>query len=122
MACYCDLSEAECRAAGHPAALQPHNLVGSNMVDVFAGLPRSLKIGPYRYRVETKVMISDDGQSGECSPQDLTITLKAEQPSALWALDTVLHEINHAICHLFALSDGADEERIVSILASGWTL
>jgi hypothetical protein len=94
------------------------------MVDVFEGFPTAIKVGPFRYTVEVLEEISkeDDGGStwGDCG--NLLIRLKREQPSEVFALDTVLHEVGHAIAGAFALGDNSNEERAVSVFATGWTM
>jgi hypothetical protein len=96
----------------------------STMVDVFNLFPPAIKVGPFRYVVEVLEEISkeDDGGAAWGDSDALVIRLKREQPSTAFALDTVLHEVGHAIAGAFALGDKSDEERAVSVFATGWTM
>jgi hypothetical protein len=94
------------------------------MVELFESLPSTIKVGPFRYAIEVLEEISKDDDDvaawGDCG--NLLIRLKREQPSTAFALDTVLHEVGHAIAGAFALGDKSDEERTVSVFATGWTM
>jgi hypothetical protein len=50
-----------------------------------------------------------------------TIRIRPDVPSRWVIVDTVLHEINHAIFWAYLLRDNDDEERTVATIATGWT-
>lgn len=82
----------------------------------YAGLPKSLKVGACEVAIELKARLDND-DFGQFDPNDHAILLKNEQPSLGAAVDTLLHEIFHAIWTLTSLRVGDDEERIVSTLS-----
>ena len=84
--------------------------------------PRSIRVGPYDI-----VMIAEGAawetanrRFGEFSAVEQAIRFNGEMPSAAKMLDTVVHEIFHAIFWSYDLSDKDDEERTVSSMATGW--
>ena len=87
----------------------------------FDGLPTSLRIGPFDVAVEIVDKVFDDDAWGAYVHGKQLIQLKSEMPSKTFAIETVLHEINHAVYSLFELRKKDCEERIVSTLAAGWT-
>ena len=96
----------------------------STMNDIIVLLPPSVRIGAFDYRIETVDKLEGDlGQDawGLYSPAKLLIQFERNHPDRFNAIDSVLHEINHAIYGIYALSRGDNEERIVSVMATGWT-
>ncbi len=106
-------------------------------VKMWQGFPDKIIISPYVIKVEIlDVIPPDEMPEDEPSRGDfenaetdwgcftmynLTIRLKREQPSAAFAVDTIKHEISHAIWRIGSLGDSEDEERAVAVLATGWT-
>ena len=84
---------------------------------IFAGFPEILRIGPFDYRVKIVKKLKD---WGEFSSRKCVIRLRSKMSPA-WAIDTVKHEISHAIWHTYHLKRGDGEERIVTVMATGWT-
>ena len=54
------------------------------------------------------------------TPQAGAIRFDGEMPSAAKMLDTLLHEIFHAIFWAYGIEDKDEEERTVSTMATGW--
>lgn len=81
-------------------------------------LPKSVRIGPYDLdlRVVEK-MEGDDDWGSFIAHQGIEV--RAEQPNDIFALDTVLHEVMHAIYEGALLEAGDKEERVVAAMASG---
>lgn len=84
------------------------------------GLPTSLRIGPYDIAVELVDKFEPDSAWGQFDGGKATISLVVVQPSEMFALNVVLHEIMHVLYELFHLQPIDDEERIASTLAAGW--
>lgn len=86
-------------------------------------LPSQLKIGPYDYEVvqvdeqSRKVMINEN-LFGSHHPEACKIIIYLTDNDEV-NLNTLWHEIKHAIWFLFGLQDSDDEERIVNTLSSG---
>jgi hypothetical protein len=87
------------------------------------GLPSSLRIGAHDITIlVVKDLKVDNGKCWGCyASLEHTIRLEAIQLNLIFAFDTVLHEINHAIMDAWYLQKGDSEERVASIMASGWT-
>lgn len=85
-------------------------------------LPDSVKVGPFVYAIRKLDRLSDEDNWGECDSGTLTISLKRAQPSPVFALDSLMHEVGHAIWKLFALGDENKEETAVAALATGWVM
>jgi hypothetical protein len=91
---------------------------------VFDKLPRNLRIGPYDWTVKLIADLKDEtGEdvSGQCVCRDFVIELNTNKdihPFPLTALETVLHEIYHAIFSVAHFQKGDTEERICAVLAS----
>lgn len=94
---------------------------------ILDGLPSSIRVGPYPFAIKTaslEQMTDASGEShwGECDTATYLITIMDEYPSPARAVDTVLHEISHAIYHVFCLDDDEKEERVVTAMGRGLTL
>lgn len=90
--------------------------------DLFVGLPKVIRIGPFAYNLEVTDKLSDEDEWGNCDLGALVISIKGGQPSYAFAVDTVMHEINHALWRFFALPEAPAEEHICAVLASGWAM
>jgi len=82
-------------------------------------LPNEVKIGCHVYEVKTiSPELSDALKvSGRCIPDYCVIELAADLNRGQ-ALEVLLHEILHAIFHVFVIKDEDKEERTVSILGT----
>jgi hypothetical protein len=84
--------------------------------------PRSVRVGPYDIAViaETATWAAANAKFGEFSAIEQVIRFDGEMPSAAKMLDTVVHEIFHAIFWAYGIEDEDKEERTVSSMATGW--
>lgn len=57
---------------------------------------------------------------GECSTIEQMIRVQLNMPTPFKAVDTVLHEITHALYWVYGIHDDDKEERIVGAMASAW--
>jgi hypothetical protein len=93
------------------------------MPDVFVGLPKSVRIGPYDIAVTVKeIPKDDDGNSpfGLYTPAS-SIELNTTAPNAIHAADTMLHEVLHGVYGNAGLGPMSQEEQVVSAIATGLT-
>jgi hypothetical protein len=85
-------------------------------------LPKTMRVGGYDFRIQ-KVSTAEAASSqryGECSSVQQLIGIQEWFPSRYKCVDTVVHEITHAIFWAYDLKDDDKEERIVCALGSGW--
>jgi len=85
-------------------------------------LPDSVKVGPFLFdimpRDEQWHRITDDW--GSMVIDDLEINIVTTERPPVFIVDTLVHEIFHAIWDVFHLEEDDTEERIVATLATGW--
>ncbi len=84
-------------------------------------LPVSVvKVGGFDFAIEYMNLheAAASRRYGECSTIEQLLRFQQEMPSRFKAVDTVLHEIFHAIYWTFGIEDEDKEERIVSALGS----
>lgn len=86
-------------------------------------LPATIRIGPFDYTLKTMSAVESSARHryGECSPQQEEITLAISHPSLVKLVDTLLHEITHAIFDAANIEEGDKDERIVTKSGTGWT-
>jgi hypothetical protein len=91
--------------------------------ELIAKLPASIRVGPLDLRLEKWSQHAARGVSawGEMSACEFVIRIQDNIPLPAKAVDTLLHEIGHAICWIYKIADDDKEERIVSIMATAWT-
>ena len=84
--------------------------------------PSNIRVGPFDFSVFWVDANNgvDKGEFGECDTTNLAIKIDKSVDRIL-QLDTLLHEISHAIYWVYGLEDKDKEERIVQIMATGWT-
>jgi len=87
-----------------------------------AALPESIRVGPYDFTLEamTPSKQHTEDATGYFAYAELKIAFEAYPISAAYAVDTLLHEINHAIYFTYGIKSEDDEERTVSTLSTGW--
>lgn len=85
-------------------------------------LPTKVRVGHLDYAVEAwPVLQAMSAQRwGECSHMEQRIRVQAEVASVGQMMDTLLHEIMHAIFHVYGIEDSDKEERAVGIIATAW--
>lgn len=82
-------------------------------------LPKSINILGLTYKVQTASLINENiDQEGECNYRRQEITIKENIPDDR-ALETLMHEIVHAILGGLRLEKENDDEMIVQSLAVG---
>lgn len=84
-------------------------------------LPDKIRIGQFDFKIESwhPVNAQASGKYGEFSFHEMMIRVDVSLNNQM-VLDTLLHEINHAIQHVFIIHDDDKEERIVHIYAGAW--
>lgn len=83
-------------------------------------LPEFIRIGPFNFAI-TKMSenrASSERRYGFCSTVEQEIGIQRNVPSAQKAVDTFLHEINHAIYYAYDLQDDDKEERTCGSMAT----
>lgn len=89
------------------------------MSDLIDQLPRTIRVGPFDIRIEP---VDDLGGSwGTYEGAKLLLQVERGVQCRFRALDTVIHEINHAIWTTYGLGENEPEERAATVLATGWT-
>jgi hypothetical protein len=94
-------------------------------MELARGLPRKFKIGQYTYRLRFVSAAEYDGLSdayGVCDHDALRIYVStepscAENPERL--LNTVQHELTHAINHVWGIDDDTNEENMTGFHTNG---
>lgn len=92
-------------------------------MNALKALPRTIKVGPFPFTVKLWDACTPDVARafGNCCTTTSTISLQPQFKSAAQAVDTVLHEVNHAIYWAYGVDDEDKEERVVAIFATAWT-
>lgn len=87
-------------------------------------LPKSIRVGYAEVTVGIfpREVASAGNRMGEYDPRRCLIRIDDDQErSDLCNLDTLLHEIVHAIFHHYDLHDSDREEKLVTVIAGAWT-
>jgi len=85
-------------------------------------LPEKIRIAAYDWDIIlwNKSISTAHDSFGRCSPNDLTLEIdETLVPQRM--LNTLIHEINHAIYWSYSIAEEDKEERIVTLFANGWT-
>lgn len=82
-----------------------------------AGLPKSIRVGTTKYEI---LIVRPSENWGRCNTAGNWIEIGEDQGTGVRAVETLIHEITHAIHHAYVIKDGDDEERMVTTLARGW--
>lgn len=91
--------------------------------DVYKGLPRRVHVGGYTFRVAISTsdacehLVDADGM---CVFSELRIYLRADLDLQL-AVNTVQHEVTHAINFVYGVTDDSTEEQFTTQHANGQT-
>ena len=85
-------------------------------------IPKSVRVTCYDVKVsEWDRATSESVDSyGEFNERDLVIRVDMSSRNNIAKVDTLIHEINHAIYFAYGLQDKDKEERIVSTFATAW--
>ncbi len=87
----------------------------------FEGLPPTIRIGPYDVTIRVVEQVSGGEDFGEYSFNKMTISLRQEQPSRVFAVDTLLHEVVHGIRSIYDIKPKDDDERQTCRMGTGLT-
>lgn len=87
-----------------------------------AKLPATIRIGSYDYALSrlTAAKANSEQRYGSHSAQTQTIEIQWGMPSVHKLVDILFHEISHGIFSVYGLGKDDPEERIVSMLGTGW--
>ena len=86
----------------------------------YDGLPKSLRIGPYDIGLQLREF--DDLDTWGCwAFGALAIQLSPNQPSKSFAVDTLIHELFHALWKIYGLAQQDSDERYATVMATAWT-
>lgn len=90
--------------------------------EIIDELPASVRVGGFDFRIEKWNPNQTLGAQrwGEFSSAEARIAVQRDMPTVHKAVDTVLHEISHAIFWVYGIEDEDKEERIVSTFGSAW--
>lgn len=81
-------------------------------------LPSSIRVGPHDVRFATLGVADAKNNYGTFVPAEQKIRLQPEYASGSMAVDTVLHELIHAIFSVGTVQVKQGEEHIVSVVAT----
>ena len=81
------------------------------------GLPKSIRVGTTNYEI---LVVRPSENWGRCCTIGFWIEIGEDQGTGVRAVETLIHEITHAIYHAYVIKDGDDEERTVTTMARGW--
>lgn len=104
----------------NPFEPRPERTSAERVADLLDYLPSHVKIGPYKFRLELWDALGSisSNRYGEISTIEQRITIARAHSSPEKLLDTLLHEINHALYWLADLNDGEKEENVVRRLTT----
>ncbi len=96
-------------------------------VSIFQNFPPTLRIGAYDWRVEILPDLKDEegtDLAGTCEERGFIIQINSAidiNPFPLAAVETVIHEITHAVFFASHLAKGDTEERVCLSVGAIWT-
>jgi len=82
-------------------------------------IPTKIRILAFDFKIENWHPHSARGKFGEFSSLEALIKVNFSTDK-INALDTLLHEINHAIYWCYGIEDDDKEERVVSAFTGAW--
>lgn len=90
--------------------------------NVVMKLPSSVRVGPYDIRIliADTLQMTASARWGEFSSIEQAIRVDVGIATNAKAVDTVIHELLHAIWWAYQIRDDDKEERTVSMIALGW--
>lgn len=86
-------------------------------------LPDRIVVGPFDLMIihMDSHLAGSEQSFGQFRCLEQAIYIQLDMPSPHKAVDTMLHEVGHAIYWAHDIDDEDKEERIVSVMATGWT-
>jgi hypothetical protein len=83
-------------------------------------LPSCIKVGGFDYKVyERGDFVKTQGQFGQCD-NDVGVILVGTDLTKAMQVNTLIHEIFHAIYYVYNIEEKDEEERVVNTFANGW--
>lgn len=85
-------------------------------------LPKRVKIGAYTYTIERLTATDTDlgeGNDGITNFDSLRVLIH-DTLNFQNVVNTLYHELNHAVNHVFGIDDNSSEEDIATQSANGW--
>lgn len=85
-------------------------------------LPKKIKIAAFDFTISEWPTheANTDRAYGDCRPTIASIRVDTSIPDKYKVLDTLLHEINHAIYWAYGFEDEDKQERICGTFATAW--
>lgn len=85
-------------------------------------IPKRIKIGPHRYTIHEvgKEWSEDQDAHGKTNTNTHEIWINTTYTTS-HILDTLIHELLHAIWNQYGLGEKEEEETVVHRLSTGWT-
>jgi hypothetical protein len=85
--------------------------------------PDKIKVACFDITIEdyTHLKATVDQNYGRFSSMEMLINIDPEIKGKIKEVDTLIHEINHAIYWAYGIEDADKEERIVGTFATAWT-
>jgi hypothetical protein len=86
-------------------------------------LPDRIRVGAHDFAIQKWNASQAAGARrwGECSTCELRIAIQLDMPTRIKAMETFVHEAEHAIWWVWCVQDEDKEERTVNLMATGWT-
>ena len=93
------------------------------MNGLMLGLPKKIKVAAFDIdiRLVGHEEMASRGEWGNFQAYAYLINIDSSIPSNYKLVDTLLHEIGHALYWAYGIEDYDKEERIVRTFATGWT-
>lgn len=87
-------------------------------------LPKYVKIGPFIFSINSRSENwgNEHDCQGLCHTEHHEIDVVIENRTAGFVLDTLIHEVQHAIWWAMDLKEEDKEEEVVHRLATGWSM
>lgn len=87
-----------------------------------APLPKSLRIGPFDFQIIEYHPMSAAAcrRYGEFSSMEVCIRIDP-QAGCVKTVDTLIHELTHAIYWTYGIDDKDKEERVAGFMGTAWT-
>jgi hypothetical protein len=91
--------------------------------ELITALPTLIRVGPFDMALvkTSSHEVYSRRAVGEFRARQLQIAINADAPSKIDALDTLLHEVGHAIFWAYQIYDDDKEERTCAMMAIAWT-
>ena len=105
---------------GHQALKRASKLTGRDAINK---LPGHITVGPFDMEIVRMDACRSHAEEsfGQFRAAEQQILIQHDMPTAIKAVDTFIHEVNHAIWWVYSLEEDDKEERIVTIMATAWT-